>query len=328
MRTLVTGSAGHLGEALMQSLAAAGVPAVGLDLKPSAWTSLVGSITDRGAVRQALEGVGRVIHCATLHKPHVATHAMEAFVEVNIRGTLILLEEAVAAGVSAFVFSSSTSVFGDALTPGPGEPAVWITEEVRPVPKNIYGVTKAAAEDLCELFARKSGLPAIVLRIARFFPEADDLPERRDAFADANLKANEFLYRRADIADIVSAHLIAAEKAPELGFDRFVISATTPFTPADLAGLAADAPAVLWRRVPEAQEIYRRLGWRMLPHLDRVYSNASARERLGWAPEVDFRAVLARAAVGEPVLGPLAERIGIKGYHDRTFRDGAYPVDL
>ena len=105
-----------------------------------------------------MAGVHTVLHAATLHKPHVATHSRQEFVDTNITGTLNLLEEAVAAGVQAFVFTSTTSVFGDALIPPAGAPAAWITEDVTPVPKNIYGVTKAAAEDLCQLFHRNHGL--------------------------------------------------------------------------------------------------------------------------------------------------------------------------
>src|SRR5579859_2575505 len=115
-------------------------------------------------------GVTTVYHAATLHKPHVATHSPQQFIDVNITGTLNLLQEAVEAGVASFVFTSTTSVFGDALVPPAGAPAAWITEEVRPVPKNIYGVTKAAAEDLCQLYHRNQGLACIILRTSRFFP--------------------------------------------------------------------------------------------------------------------------------------------------------------
>src|SRR6478609_2495091 len=175
-----------------------------------------------------------IVHTATLHKPHVATHDRQAFVDTNITGTLNMLEEAVAAGIGTFVFTSTTSVFGRALTPRAGTPAAWITEDVAPLPKNIYGITKLAAENLCELFHRLFGLPCLILRTSRFFPEPDDRQEIRDAYADANTKANEFLYRRADIADVVSAHLCALEKARSLGFGRYIISATSPLTQGDL----------------------------------------------------------------------------------------------
>ena len=81
-----------------------------------------------------MAGVTAVIHSATLHKPHVATHSRQAFVDANIAGTLTLLEAALAAGVSAFVYTSTTSAFGSALSPAPGQPAAWITEDVAPVP--------------------------------------------------------------------------------------------------------------------------------------------------------------------------------------------------
>src|SRR5258708_38584454 len=107
----------------------------------------------------------------------------------------------------------------------PGAPAAWIDEEVSPRPKNIYGVTKAAAEDLCQLFHRNQKLPCLVLRTSRFFPEEDDSKEARDGFSDDNLKVNEYLHRRVDIEDIVSAHLLAAERAPALGGRKYIISA-------------------------------------------------------------------------------------------------------
>ena len=158
MTILVTGSAGHLGEALMRSLRADGRDARGLDIAPSCFTDSLGSIGDRDFVRRCMRGAEAVIHTATLHKPHVATHTHQDFVETNITGTLILLEEAVAAGVQSFVFTSTTSAFGSALTPSAGEPSAWVTEDVVPIPKNIYGVTKVAAEALCELFHRKHRL--------------------------------------------------------------------------------------------------------------------------------------------------------------------------
>lgn len=311
----------------MRTLAADGVSAKGLDLRPSSHTDVVASLTDRDAVRAALNGVRRVVHTATLHKPHVATHSKQAFVDTNISGTLVLLEESVRAGVEAFVFTSTTSTFGDALRPAAREPAAWITESVPCRAKNIYGATKVAAEDLCVLFHRNEGLPCIVLRTSRFFPEADDDKGRRDGFEDANLKLNEFLYRRADIEDMVSAHRCALERAGELGFGRYIISATTPFTREDCAALRTDPFAVVERRVPGAADALTRLGWRMLGDIDRVYVNDAARRDLGWSPRHDFESVLERVAGGGDVLSALARTIGAKGYHDETFESGPYPVE-
>jgi nucleoside-diphosphate-sugar epimerase len=274
---LVTGSAGHLGEGLMRTLRASGRDAIGIDLKPSAFTTIVGSIADRGFVKRCIAGVDAVIHAATLHKPHIVTHGMQAFVDTNVTGTLNLLEEAIAARVRGFVFTSSTSVFGRASTPAPGAPAAWITEDVQPIPKNVYGITKLAAEHLCELFHRTRGLPAVVLRTSRFFPEQDDRRATRDAYEDGNAKANEFLYRRADLEDVVGAHLLAVEKARGLGFARYIVSATTPFTREDLHDLGADAHRAVARRVPAYLDVYERRKWSMFPQIDRVYVNDGRR---------------------------------------------------
>lgn len=114
--------------------------------------------------------------------------------------------------------ASTTSTFGDALTPPAGAPSAWIAEDVVPIPKNIYGTTKVAAEELCRIFHRNHHLSCVVLRTSRFFPEADDVAERRTALEDANLKTTELLYRRVDVADVVSAHRLAPQKAPEAGW--------------------------------------------------------------------------------------------------------------
>ena len=327
MTVLVTGSAGHLGEALMRTLPHQGHRPVGLDIKPSAYTHHVGSIVERGFVRRCMRGVNAVVHTATLHKPHVATHDRADFVATNVTGTLNLLEEAVAAGVGVFVLTSTTSAFGGALTPPPGAPAAWITEDVTPVPKNIYGVTKVAAESLCELFYRSFRLPCLILRTSRFFPEPDDRKATRDAYDNDNAKANEFLFRRVDIEDVVGAHVLALEKAPGIGFGRYIVSATTPFTPDDLQELRTNAPAVVKRRAPGYADVYAGRGWSMFPGIDRVYSNERARSDLGWRPRYDFAHILDLVAAGGAPASALANTIGSKGYHDEVFADGPYPVE-
>ncbi len=316
-----------MGEALARTLREQGHEVVGLDLIPSAFTNQPGSLTDRNHVRQCVRGVEAVFHTATLHKPHVATHSQQDFVDTNITGTLHLLEEAVQAGVGAFIFTSTTSTFGDALTPPLGAPAAWITEEVVPVPKNIYGVTKTAAEDLCQLFSRNKGLPCLVLRTSRFFQEDDDSALTRQAYVDSNAKANEYLYRRVDIEDVVSAHLLALTRAAELGFGRYIISATTPFGPDDLAELRTDGPAVVRRYFPDYETLYARQGWQMFPGIGRVYVNAHARQNLGWQPRYDFRHILDCLQAGTDPRSPLAQLIGKKKYHAQSFTEGPYPIE-
>lgn len=327
MKILVTGSAGHLGEALVRTLRDQGRDVVGLDILASPFTDFVGSIVNRDFVARAMRGIATVFHAATLHKPHVATHRRQDFVDVNITGTLNLLEEAVVAGVGAFVYTSTTSVFGDALTPPPGEPAAWIDESVTPKPKNIYGVTKAAAEDLCALFHRNQRLPCVVLRTSRFFPEPDDDAAARAMFPDDNAKVNELLCRRVEIEDAVAAHLLAAERAPDLGFGRFIVSATTPFAREDLGELRHDAAGVARKYAPEYEAEYARRGWRMFAGIDRVYVNAHARAELGWRPRHDFACTIARLSANQPWTSELARAVGAKGYHATAFAEGPYPVE-
>jgi UDP-glucose 4-epimerase len=271
VRILVTGSAGHLGEALVRSLRDSGHDAVGFDRLDSAHTDVVAPITDRAAVRAAVAGADAVVHTATLHKPLVMSHPRQAFLDTNVTGALVLLEEAVDAGVGAFVYTSTTSAFGRALTPGEGAPAAWITED-----------------------------------------------EVRTGYADADAKVNELLYRRIDLSDVVAAHVAALARAPELGFGWYVVTATTPFTPGDLAELRRDAPAVVERLFPDYRDVYDRLGGRMFPGIDRVYVNTRARADLGWAPRYDFRHALDLLRAGDVPRSALATSVGAKGYHPET----------
>ena len=327
MAVLVTGSAGHLGEALLRTLRRKGMPAVGLDLKSSPFTDRVGSIFDSAFVSEAMEGISAIVHAATLHKPHVATHSWQDFIDTNVTGTLRLLEAAAAAGVDRFVYVSTTSIFGAAPIREPSEAAVWVTEDMAPRPKNIYGVSKLMAESLCELTHRKRSLPIVILRTSRFFPEEDDDATIRRDYVTANAQANELLYRRVDIADAISAVLLALEHAPAIGFGRYIISATTPFTCTERELLGRDAPAAVRERFPECEALFAERGWKLFPRLDRVYVNQRARNELGWNPHYDFRHVLDSLAANREFRSPLSLEIGAKGYHDRSFAEGPYPVE-
>jgi nucleoside-diphosphate-sugar epimerase len=327
-RVLITGSSGHLGEALVLTLRARGASVVGLDLRPSKTTNVVGSVNDPDLLREVMAGVEVVFHTAALHKPQLAFLPGQAFVDTNISGTHAVLDAAVAAKVDAFVMTSSTTVFGDALTPAKGRPAAWIDESTAPLAKNMYGVTKAAAEDLCRLAHRKHGLACVVLRTARFFAEGDDMPGDYDGRSDDNIKANEYAHRRVALEDAVEAHLRAAQRAPHLGFGRYVISATTPFRREDMTDLRTDAASVFARRAPLAAWVWREQGWRFPDRLDRVYVNARARLELGWHPRFDLQLIAARVAGGEPVQTPLSVVVGAKEYIHSSYHLGVFrPTD-
>ncbi|HLX52471.1 MAG TPA: NAD(P)-dependent oxidoreductase [Aquella sp.] len=288
MRIIVTGSSGYLGSNLVKTLRTQHHDVVGIDVLESNETSVVGSITDKYLMEKVLSGADTIIHSAALHKLHLHTHSTQQFIDVNIIGTQNLLEAAVKHKVKSFIYTSSTSTFGHALYPGNQKPAVWVNENLRPIPKNIYGVTKIAAENLCQLAHQESGLSCIILKTSRFFAEENDMKNIIPGYSWENIKAIEYLYRRAHISDIVTAHILAIRCASEIGFDKFIITATTPFTESDCADLILDAPAVLEKYYPSYKQYFDKMGWRMFTNLTRVYDNKKAREHLGWCPKYNF----------------------------------------
>jgi len=310
----------------MRVLADEGISARGADILPSSFTQYVGSLVDPQFTQSIMHNVTGVLHTATLHKPHVATHDRQAFVDTNITGTLNLLEAAESAGVRRFIYTSTTSAFGDSLKPEPGAAAIWVREELVARHKNIYGVTKTAAENLCELFSRKFNVPTLVLRTSRFFPEEDDDRTQRQKFSDDNLKVNELLHRRADIYDIVKAHLAALEHVEKIGFQRLIVSATPPFNEYDAAALGSDVSTILKLYVPEFEAVYAARQWQMYSTISRVYDNTSARNLLDWEPKFTFAEVIQRLTQGKDYRSAIALSVGSKGYHSTSFESESEPT--
>jgi UDP-glucose 4-epimerase len=277
MRVLVTGSSGQLGAEVARQLAPEH-EVIGVDVWPGEWTAQVGDVADTGLISDLMRGVDVVIHIASLHAPHVGQRSMQDFIDTNITGTLRLLEAASAAGVRRFVYTSTTSVYGYSLVPG-GREAVWVTEDLTPRPRDIYDITKLAAEELCRLFARDHGLPAICLRVSRFFEQSPDL------------MAAYRLYRGADVRDIAAAHVLAAH-IEHIAFDIFTISARSPFRREDTAELLTNAPAVIRRYFPDAEDVFRTQGWTLPASVDRVYVTEKAERLLGYAPRHNFAELL------------------------------------
>jgi len=297
MRILVTGSSGWLGQTLVRRLRRDGHEVVGIDPIPSENTDVVGSIVDRQLVSAAIRDfeVRAIVHSGGLHKPNIETHEHSDFVAVNVQGTLNLLEESVLpdSKVERFIFTSTTSLMISrdirAGLAGGRTKAAWITAETPPLaPRNIYGVSKLAAEQLCRLFHELHGLPVVILRTSRFFPEADDMADSIEQ-SDLNTKVNELLFRRLTVEDAAESHVEALKRAPELGFDTFIISAATPFSPDDCEELIRDAPSVVRRYFPEYPALYARMGWTMFQSIDRVYDADKARQRLGFVCRSGFR---------------------------------------
>ena len=202
---------------------------LGLDVLASPFTDHVGSNADRNVVRECVEGAEAVLHTATLHKPHVRNHAVRRYRSERDRD-----HDSVGrgrrSGRDRFVFTSTTSAFGRALVPSPGSPQHGSLRTSFPIPKNIYGVTKTAAEDVCELAAREEGLPVVVLRTSGSSRKQMTTPPSPLRSSTGNIKANEYLYRRVDIEDVVSAHLLAEDLAPVSGLPS-TSSAPPPRSP-------------------------------------------------------------------------------------------------
>ncbi len=273
MRILITGSSGQLGAEIARQLSSQH-DIIGIDLVEGVWTHHRVNIVDREAVRSLMKGIDAVIHIASLHTPHLGVVSKQAFIDVNITGTLNLLETATDERVRRFVYTSTTSLYGFALIPN--AQAVWVTEELTPQPRDMYDITKRAAEDLCQHFARAYGLPTICLRTSRFFPEA------------VPLMAFYRLYRGVDVRDVARAHVLAVTNQ-EILFDLFNISAQSPFEPGDLPALLHDAPSVLRNKVPEALSFFTQQGWALPESIDRVYVIERARRLLGYQPRYNFQ---------------------------------------
>jgi len=302
MRILLTGSSGWLGRYLAPLLRDSGHAVTGLDVAPGADTDVIGTVADAALIDRTFGeyGVEAVIHGGALHKPDIVRYPKQAFVDVNVTGTLNLLEAAVRAGHDRFVFTSTTSLMiSQAIRDEAGDAAVWLDEDSGPIePRNIYGATKYAAEQLCRLFHAEHGLNSIVLRTGRFFPEEDDTHSHPPG---ENLKANEFLHRRLTVEDAARAHLAALEKTPGIGFGTYLVSAPTPFAPGDAAELKHDAAAVIARAFPEAPALYAERGWELPARIGRVYDSGRITRELGFAFDTGFAQILAALRAGAPL---------------------------
>jgi nucleoside-diphosphate-sugar epimerase len=302
MRVLLTGSSGWLGRFLAPRLRQAGHAVIGLDVVPGAETQVIGSVADAALIERvfAEHGVEAVIHAGALHKPDIARFPAQAFIDVNVTGTLNLLEAAAGAGHDRFVFTSTTSLMiSQAIRQEASDAAVWLDEDTGPLaPRNIYGVTKLAAEGLCRLHHLEHGLNCIVLRTSRFFPEDDDT---LTDLPGPNLKANEFLNRRLTVEDVAEAHILALERAPEIGFGAFIVSAPPPFSRDDAQALKTDAAAVIERYFPGAAALYAEHGWRLPASIGRVYDPGRAERVLGFRCQTGFAQVLEALRAGRPM---------------------------
>ena len=276
MRILVTGSAGRIGRAIYIKLMRTH-DVVGIDKSPCSTVDYMGDIRDSALIDEAVKNIDVIIHTAALHAPHVGLVPDSDFHSINEHATEKLALAGVKSGIKHFIFTSTTALYGYASTPK--NIAGWVDEEVAPQPKSIYHKSKIAAEMKLEQISNLFKLPVTVLQMSRCFPES------------ADLMAVFRLTRGIDARDVANAHLCAVEKRLN-GFNRFIISGTTPFHLCDCEALYTDASAVIQRRCPDIAIAFKQRNWQLPESLDRVYDSSSARQKLGWSPIHGFESVL------------------------------------
>ncbi len=175
MRILVTGGTGFTGTALVRRLREAGNEVVALDYKEGLQCDalramgaevVIGSVTDRAAVRRGLEGVEYVFHLAAAFRELNVANSF--YDEVNVGGTRIVLEEALRAGAWKFVYCSTCGVHGNVDHPPANEDA--------PIqPADYYQRTKYEAEPVVQQLGAGK-LETVILRPAAIYGPGD--PER------------------------------------------------------------------------------------------------------------------------------------------------------
>ena len=275
-KVLVTGSTGYSGKQI-SNLLKGEYEIVGVDLVEGEFTTYKGNLTDKDFVNSLLQDIHAVIHTASLHAPHIATYSRQEFIDTNIVGTLNLLEAAVQNGVKKFIYTSTTSLYGESMQNE--AQAVWITEDVPTIPRDIYDITKIAAEGLCRDFFNKKTLQTTVLRVSRFWDE----PIEKKIFYR--------MYRGLDVRDVALAHKLAIHKEFER-FDVFNISAQSIFTKHDLFALKNNAAKLLNDRIPKLVQFYQSMNWHIPESIDRVYVIDKARDVLGYSPNYNISEIL------------------------------------
>jgi UDP-glucose 4-epimerase len=164
---LVTGGAGFIGSNLVKHLVAEGTKVTVLDNLMSGYRSnlepypnvrfIQGDVRDRDAVKDAMRGIDVVFHLAASvgNKRSIDQPIMDA--EINVLGTLQVLEAARQAGVRKIVASSSAGIFGELKT-------LPIREDHPVEPDSPYGCTKLCEEKLCLAYAKLYDIEAVCLR--------------------------------------------------------------------------------------------------------------------------------------------------------------------
>ncbi|MDN3269813.1 NAD(P)-dependent oxidoreductase [Streptomyces sp. MA15] len=164
---LLTGAAGGLGTLMRELLPRYGYELRLFDLRPvdGAPDAIVGDLSDRDAVREAVRGADAVVHLAGIS----LEASFDKILKANIEGTYHLYEAAREEGVRRIVFASSNHAVGHTPRPQGDDPLIPVGTPHRP--DTFYGLSKCFGEDLAQLYWDKHGVETVSVRIGSCFPE-------------------------------------------------------------------------------------------------------------------------------------------------------------
>lgn len=213
---IITGGAGFLGRHLCRAIHSAGYEVKVIDLKENPeFPSVIADIQDTEKMKAEIRDAEAVFHLASLIEAGESVKYPQKFVDVNISGTVSVLEAMRENGVKNFLFSSSAAIYGEPQnTP--------IKEDDRTLPINPYGMTKLAMEALVSSYVASFQMTGVALRYFNLYgPEEHHEPESHAIPRFINQIVNDeevtvwgsgehqrdYIY----IHDVVSAHLKALQ---------------------------------------------------------------------------------------------------------------------
>ena len=278
MRVVITGAGGNLGTRLVPQLAHAGQEPVLFDSRPveTPYESFQGDIRDFADVQAALRGADIVVHLAAILG--IAATTPHDFYEINLTGTFNVWEAAAQAGVRGLVFSSTMSVYKPHDRPLQEDVLTEMSEDFPARPRDLYGYTKAAGEEMCRLYGRTHGIPSVALRYGMFSPEP---------FFPYGIR---LLYGGVDADDVAQAVLASVEAllSEKFEYDVFNVESLVPFSKEDEAQLLRDPLAALDKYYPGSADLLRSRGVEQLRPIHEYYPMSHAADVLGFRPECNF----------------------------------------
>jgi UDP-glucose 4-epimerase len=287
-KLLVTGGAGFIGSHLCEGLLRRRHQVVVLDnlsygrreYLPAGVEFLEGDIRDLATCQRAVQGVEGIFHCAAMSRSGPSQDQIDVCTQSNITGTQNMLLAARDAGVRRFIYSGSSTFYGNRPVPH--------RESDPPDLLNIYGLTKKTGEDYCLLFGKNFGLDCVVLRYFNVYG-----PRQPETGAYA-LVLGIFLNRLAEgkvleihgdgkqrrdfvhVRDVVAANILSLEQAQDDGVrgEIFNVGSGESLSVKELADMISPSQLHTEARKGDAAAT--------LADISKI------KARLGWSPAISF----------------------------------------